>query len=230
MLEYTVGDFIEDVRTRIGDTSRSVPASSIMGYLRTALRRVARTDGTEKLFEARDVIDLANINKDGTPSASWELSKLGTIIDIPHLRILGTTPSRIKPLCPGYMDVREFYQNYPVPEQNSPGEPTAFTIDSVGTNSNRLIFNKPIKELVTIDIWYSVFPARISSPSDKFPISYDFADLLEEYVIILHNIEATDDNRARALWEDVDVLTAEIVEMLARRKKGLPYRRIRRSL
>lgn len=230
MLDYTVGDFIDDVRTRIGDTSRSVPASAIMGYLRTALRRIARTDGTDKLFEHRESLDLANINKDGTPSASWDLGRLGTIIDIPHLRILKASPSRIRPVSVEYMDVRRFYDNYPVPEQNAPGDPSVFTIDSVGTNTNRLVFNRPPKSLVTVDIWYSVFPERISSPDTPFPIHFDFADVFEEYVIILHNIETTDDNRARALTEDLDILVVELVEMLNRRKKGLPYRRIKRSL
>lgn len=230
MLEYTVADFLEDVRLRIGDTSRSVPVSSLLSYLRTALRRVARVDGIDKLFEHRDVLDLANINKDGTPAAAWNLSKLGTIIDIPNLRILKATPSRIAPLCPGYMEPREFYNTYPVPEQNTPGDPTVFTIDSVGTSTNRLIFNRPLKSLATVDLWYSVFPERVSDLTATFPVAYDFADIFEEYVIILHNIETTDQNNARALWEDLDVLTAELVEMLNRRKRGLPYRRVRRSV
>ncbi len=222
-------DLIDTVRTRIGDTSRSVPASAIMAYMNTALRRLARQDGLEKLFEFRDTFDLSSINKDGTPSAAWDLGKVGVLLDIPIIRILKADTSQICELRPGYKEVRDFYMQCPMPEQNAPGDPDSFTIESVGGDITRLLFNRPPRNLVSIDLWYSAFHPRVTTVDDEILVPYEYCDILEEYIIILHNIETTDDNRARALTEDLDLLTTELVELLARRKKALPYRRMARS-
>lgn len=224
-----VDDFIQTFRERIGDSSRSVPASYIMSYLNTALRRLARTEGVEKLFERRDTFDLAAINKDGTPSAAWDLGKIGKIIDIPRLRILKAAASQICELKPKYMETDNFYDQCPIPEQKTPGDPQYYTMEQIGTKINRLLFNRPPCDLVSLDIWYSAFHPRITSIEDEILIAYEYCDILEEYVIILHKIETTDQSTARALWEDLDVIVADLVEVLAKRKKGLPYRRIRRS-
>src|SRR5690606_20503507 len=92
---YTVSDFASTFRHRIGDTSKSVPMSGIIAFINTALGRLARTDGLDKLYERRDTWELAYLNKDGTPSAVWNLGNIGKIIDIKTLRVLKTVDGKV---------------------------------------------------------------------------------------------------------------------------------------
>lgn len=230
MLEkYTVGDFVKDFRVRIGDTAQSVPSSAVIGYLNTALRRLARIDGMAPLFERRDTFDLSAINKDGTPSVAWDLGKVGVIIDLHRLRILQASDSEVCELKPKFSNPTDFYEKCPMPEQNKPGDPRVYTVERYGGSVTKLLLDRPPKNLVSIDLWYAAFHPRIVSVEDDLQIPYEFMDLFEEMCIILHNIETSDQSNARALWEDVDVLTAEMVEFLAKRSKAEPYRRMQRS-
>lgn len=223
-----VEDFIDDFRERIGDTSSSVSDQSIIGFLNTALRRVARTDGMDKLFMRRDTFELAGINTDGTYSASWDLGKIGKIIDIPNVKLLCGSDSGVHRLNTRYMDPDTFFNAVDVPEQCEPGYPQFFTIEQIGT-FNRLLFNRPPKELVALEMRYSAFHPRVLGIDSMLEIAYEYCDLFTEYVIILHKIETTDQSTARALYEDLDLLITETKEMLARNKTGVPYKRVRRS-
>lgn len=64
-----VKDFIDEMRSRLGDTSQSITSAYIISYLNTMLRRTARAEGLEKLFQHRDTFELASINTDGTAAA-----------------------------------------------------------------------------------------------------------------------------------------------------------------
>lgn len=225
---FLVKDFIESFRHRIGDSSKSVPASYIISYLNTALRRLPRQDGLERLFERRDTWALAALNKDGTPAAAWNLGAMGTVLDIRKSRLLKTTSGKVCEIKPVFKEYDVFFDLTPLPEQNTPGDPQYFTIEQIG-GINRLLVNRPPGDLITLDMLYSCFHPRITSQESEILLSWDFADLLEEYVMILHKIETTDQATARSLWEDLDVLTADIRELLARRKTTLGYARIARS-
>lgn len=227
-MDYLVSEFVQEFRDRIGDSSKAVPSAYILSYLRTALRRLARQEGMEKLFENKKTFELASINKDGTPSASWDLGKVGTLLDIPNIKMLKVGSNGVCTLEPRYQEYDDFFQHTSFPEQQPPGDPSYFTIEQIGP-LNRLIFNRPPLEMIGLDLKFSAFHPRITSEKDVLQINYNYADILTEYVIILHKIETTDQATARALWEDLDVLTADAIELLAKRKTGLPPRRMKRS-
>lgn len=225
---FLVSDIIQEFRDRIGDSSRSVPVSYIISYLNTAFRRLPRQDGLERLMDRRDTWELASINKDGTPSASWDLGKMGTVIDIRKFRVLKVNDGKICEIKPLYREYDDFFDCAPLPEQQACGDPQYYTIEQLGS-INRLMFNRPPGDLVAVDMLYSSFHPRVVSPQDEILISWDYSDTLTEYIIILHKIETTDQSTARALWEDLDVLTADLKELLAKKKTATGYRRIGRS-
>lgn len=223
-----VKDFVTDFRNRLGDTTGSVPVPYIITYINTALRRLARQDGLEKMFGRRDTFELATINKDGTYAAGWDMGKVGKILDIPNLKMLVLSNAQIKKLTPKYIEFDDFFNLCHLPEQQSPGYPHYWTIEQIGS-INRLLFDRPPCDLVALDMVYSAFAPPVTSINDTIPLAWEYCDVLVDYVIILHKAETTDMATARALYEDLDVLTADLVELLAKRKSGLPYRRIRRS-
>jgi hypothetical protein len=225
---YLVSEFIQEFRDRIGDTSKSVPPSYIISYLTTALRRLARQEGMERLFDRHDTWELASINHDGTPAAVWDLGNMGTIIDIRKMRVLKAGSGKVCELKPIFKEYDDFFDCAPLPEQQACGDPNYYTIEQIGT-INRLLFNRPPGEPVALDMIYNAFHPRVTNPTDQILINYNYVDVLTEYVIILHKIETTDQSTARALWEDLDTLTADIKEQLARRKTAVGYRRVARS-
>lgn len=220
--------FIEEFRNRIGDSSRNVPSPYIVSYLNTALRRLARQDGMEKLFNRHDTFELASVNKDGTPSAAWSLGAMGTLLDVPNLKLMANHDGVVKKLDVIYKEFDEFFNSVHLPEQQHPGLPRYYSIEQLGT-INRLLFDRPPKDLVSADMVYSAFHPPITLSTEKIELAWAYCDVLIEYVIILHKIETTDMATARALYEDLDVLTADLKELLAKRWKALPYRRVRRS-
>lgn len=225
---YLVSDFIQEFRDRIGDSSSSVPASYIISYLNTVLRRLPRMEGLERLLDRHDTWELASINADGTPSASWNLGKVGTIIDIRMARFLKANDGKITELRPPYKEFDEFYRSVVLPEQQSCGDPCSWTIEQLGS-INRLVLDRPPEHLLALDMIYSAFHPRITAPTDELQIAWAYADVFMEHLIILHKQESTDMSTGRALWEDLDVLAADLVQVLAKRKTATGYRRVARS-
>lgn len=224
-----VKDFIDEMRSRLGDTSQSIPSAYVISYLNTMLRRTARAEGLEKLFQHRDTFELASINADGTAAAGWDLGNIGKIIDIDKMRILKASESGISELRPKFVEYDEFFDYAVLPEQQAPGDPDYYTIEQIGS-LNRLLFNRPPKNLVAIDMKYSAFHERITDAvNGKIYLDWNYLDYILDGVIILHKIETTDMATARALYEDLDVLLVDMKEQLARRKTSLGYRRVRRS-
>lgn len=223
-----VEDFIDEFRDRIGDTSQSVSDQSIISFMNTALRRLARTDGMEKLFGRRDSFELASINADGTATAGWDLGKVGHILDIPNIKMLCAGSAGVHRIPLRFMDFNKFFDIVTVPEQCAPGIPEFYTIEQIG-GINRLLFNRPPKSLVALEMVYSAFHTRITGIDDTLMIAYEYADIITEYVIILHKIETTDMSTGRALYEDLDLLVTQTVDLLAKNKKGTPYKRVVRS-
>lgn len=223
-----VSEFLEGVRARIGDTSQSIPASTLIACTNTALRRLAKEDGLEKLFQFRKAVNLASINKDGTPAAAWSLGKFGTIIDIQKMRLLKTDNSEVCDITPKYVEYDHFFDCAPLPERNVAGTPRYYTIEQIA-DETRVLFDRPVKDMTALDIVFSAFHPRIANQNDELIFPYAYADILEEYVIILHKVETTDMATARALYEDLDKLVADTRELLAKRKTGEPLRKIARS-
>lgn len=223
-----VKDFIKEFRDRMGDTSSSIPEPYIVSYVNTALRRLARTDGLEKLFNRHDTFELSTINADGTAAASWDLGRIGQLLDIPNIKMLCASGGKVHKVDPTFKEFDEFFQMCSLPEQNTPGDPNYYTVEQLGS-TNKLVFNRPPSSLVALDMVYSAFHPRILNSAGTIEINYAYCDILTEYCIILHKIESTDMATARALYEDLDVLTTDLKELLAKRKSGLPYRRVRRS-
>lgn len=236
MSDYdTVEDFIKEFRRRIGDTTCETPANDIISWINTALRRLARSRGLDKLFTYHDTFELARLNADGTPAAAWQLKgletddiKLGMIIDIKSVQIMDTT-NCCAPTCnPCYIPLDWFRKEHPFPERECPGCPCSFTI-SQADNVTKLIFDRPIDKPLTLDLIYSAFPPRVSKATDLIRVPYAYSDILMEAVVILYNQEAQDYAFARANYEDWDFMVAEAREMLAKQPSGFPPRVIRGS-
>ena len=224
-----VKDFIDEMRSRLGDTSQSIPSAYVISYLNTMLRRTARAEGLEKLFQHRDTFELATVNADGTAAAGWDLGNIGKIIDIDNMRVLKANESGISELRPKFVEYDEFFDYAVLPEQQAPGDPEYYTIEQIGS-LNRLLFNRPPKNLIAIDMKDSAFHERITDAvNGKIYLDWNYLDYILDGVIILHKIETTDMATARALYEDLDVLLVDMKEQLARRKTSLGYRRVRRS-
>ena len=57
-MEYdTVEEFITEFRKRIGDSTCQTPVANIMSWINTALRRLARSKGLDKLFTYHDTFE-----------------------------------------------------------------------------------------------------------------------------------------------------------------------------
>lgn len=231
----TVEDFVKEFRRRIGDTTCEVSVASIISWINTALRRLARSKGLDKLFTYHDTFELARLNADGTPAASWKLKgledsghQLGMIIDIKSILILDTSGCCMEGYHPCYMPLDWFRKEHPFPEKECPGTPCSFTINQLGGVS-QITFDRPLSHPVSLDLIYSAFPPRVSKLTDLVRVPYAYADILMEAVIILMNQESQDYAFARANYEDWDFFVAEAREMLARQPSGFPPRVIRGS-
>lgn len=212
----TVKDFIAEWRANLGDTTQEVPQHEILAFLNKALRRLLREKGVDKLNRRQDTFEMASVNSDGTPSASWILNQgPSMIINLEDVVFLNTNGAKVKRLCPRYMPIMEFRQKFPVPEANSAGgNPSHFTFFQVG-GKTKLIFSCPIDMPYIMDIIYTAFHKRIKSVNDVIEIPYDYLDIVTEAVTIFYNMEAADAATARALYEDYDKLVAEARELLA---------------
>lgn len=209
-----VEDFIAEFREQKDDTAQSIPSSKIINLLNTVLRRLARTDGADKLFMHRDTFELSTINEDGTVAAAWDLGKMGTLLDIPNLKVLCATNSEVMRIPVIYMEYDKFFDRCGIPEQEEPGTPQYFTIEQLGS-INRLLFDRPPAGMTALDIRYSAFHPRIATPKDELQIDYSYWDILILLCSILQDISATDDSTARALYEDYDLEVTKLVELLA---------------
>lgn len=235
-MEYlTVGEFIQEFRRRIGDTTCEVPVNNIISWINTALRRLARSKGLDKLFTYHDTFELARLDADGTPAASWKLKgletdtvQLGMIIDIKSILVLDMTGCCIPNCQPCYMPLDWFRREHPFPEREAPGYPCSFTINQI-KGVTQITFDRPIDKPMQLDLIYTAFPPRISSTEEPLRVPYAYSDILMEGVVILFNQESQDYAFARANYEDWDYYVAEAREMLAHQHSGLPLRQIRGS-
>lgn len=235
-MEYeTVEDFITEFRRRVGDTTCHTPANNIISWINTALRRLARSKGLDKLFVFHDTFQLARLNADGTPTASWKFkgleddgAKLGMVIDIKSLNVLDLDGCCMEAYHPCYMPFDWFRKKHPFPEKECVGIPCAFTIYQIG-GVQKIIFNRPIPRPLALDMVYSAFPPRVEKLTDLIRVPYAYLDILMEAVIILFNQEAQDYAFARANYEDWDFMVAEAREMLAKQPTGFPPRTMRAS-
>lgn len=235
-MEYdTCEEFIKEFRRRIGDTTCETPAASIISWINTALRRLARSKGLDKLFTYHDTFELARLNQDGTPAASWKLKgletddvQLGMIIDIKSIMLLDTSGCCMEGYHPCYMPIDWFRKEHPFPEKECPGTPCSFTINQLG-GVTQITFDRPIPRPMSLDLIYSAFPPRVKNIKDLIRVPYAYSDILMEAVIILFNQEAQDYSFARANYEDWDYFVAEAREMLTRQHTGTGLRYLRGS-
>ena len=235
MSECTVKEFINDARVRVGDTSCEISDREWIGYLNTALRRLAKEEDLWKLFEKRKTYGLAGVNTDGTNAASWSLDgnaldcgKSGGVIEITSLRILKQGSGCMVQITPCYTEYNDFFACNPIPEDNEPGDPCQYTVEEVG-GSTKFLFDRPPKDPISIDITYSTFHPKITKTTDIIEIPYGYLDILEEYVIILYKMEADKFDQSRALYEDLDKVIDDARQLLLRSKRFKGYRRVRRS-
>lgn len=212
----TVRDLVDEFRKGLGDTTQEIPDFEIISYLNRSLREVAREKGLDKLFMHQSTFEMASINTDGTPSASWTLEKSpGGIIDIKDIRFLNTNGSKVTQLCPKYMDYKVFRSHYPVPEALSAGgNPKYFTFLQIG-GKTRVMFSCPIDKPYVLDMVYSRFHPRARSMDDVIMVPYDYLDIVQCLMEIYYLFESADAATARAKWEDYDKLVAEARELLA---------------
>lgn len=231
----TVDDFIKEFRQRIGDSTCQVPVKSIISWINTALRRLARSKGLDKLFTYHDTFQLSRLNADGTPAASWLLKgletdnvELGMIIDIKSMNLLAEDECCGGCCRPCFMPVEWFRREHPFPECACPGCPCAFTIDQI-EGYTQIIFDRPISKPMSLDLVYSAFPPRVKALTDLVRVPYAYSDILMEAVVILFNQEAQDYAFARANWETWDFFIAETREMLAKQPTTAPPRVVRGS-
>lgn len=230
----TVEQFISEFRQRVGDTTCQTPAKHIISWINTAMRRLARSRGLDKLFTYQDTFELARLNEDGTPAAAWRLKglgdgfKLGMIIDIKSMILKEHTECCPKNCQPCYMPFNWFRKEHPFPEEREPGMPCHFTINQMD-GITTIIFDRPIDAPITLDLVYSAFPPRVEKMTDLVRVPYAYSDILMEAVLILFHQEAQDYSFARANYEDWDYFVAEARELLAKQPSGFPLRTIRGS-
>lgn len=227
----TVEEFIAEFRNRIGDSTCQTPVKNIISWINTAMRRLARSKGLDKLFTYHDTFELARLDEDGTPAASWALkgdTPLGMIIDIKSLLVLDHTGCCMENVTPCYMPLEWFRREHPFPEREAAGNPCSFTINQMG-GVTQITFDRPIAHPLILDMIYSAFPPRVEALDDYVRIPWAYNDILMEAVIILFNQEAQDYAFARANYEDWDYFVAEAREMLAKQPSGMPLRRVRGS-
>lgn len=231
----TAEEFITEFRRRVGDSTCEIPVNNILSWLNTALRRLARSRGLDKLFTYHDTFELARLNEDGTPAASWRLqglddndAKLGMIIDIKSILVVDSSDCGMDKVCLCYMPFNWFRKEHPFPENECAGVPCAFTISQI-KNTTTITFDKPIPRPFSLDLVYTAFPPRVQALTDLVYVPLPYIDIVEELVMILYNQEAQDYAFARSSWEDVDFFIAEARELLAKQPEGATPRCLRGS-
>lgn len=235
----TVEEFIDEFRDRVGDSTCDIPIQYIMNWLNTALRRLARARGLDKLFRYQDTFELARINEDGSAAASWTLKgipadtgkdapRLGMIIDIKSLLILSTRDCHVGAARMCYVPFDWFRREHPFPEGQTPGQPCVFTLNQMG-GETKIIFDRPITKPYAIDMVYSAFHPRVSKLTDLVRVPYSFSDIVQEAVYILYSQESADFATARSLYEDWDFLVSEARELLAKQPDSFGPRQLRGS-
>lgn len=234
----TMKEFIDEFRAHMGDTTCSIEARSIIAWTNTALRRLARSRGCDKLFRFQDTFQLAPMNTDGSAAASWFLRgvttdgtttapRIGTVINIESIKFLSADGcNTLHDIC--HLSPRDFDREYPMPELESAGIPCAYTVNQFGGDT-KLIFNCPISGHFTVSMTYTAFHPRITSEKDLLRIPYSYVDILMECVKILQAQEAADYATARALYEDWDFLISELRESLAMQYSGAGLRQVKAS-
>ena len=232
----TVSEFIDDFRRSVGDSTCEIPQKSIISWINTALRRFAREKGLDALFRYQDTFELANMNKDGSPSTSWmlrgfrtdgeESPRIGTIIDIESLLIVEASDCHIKHKCLCYLPFQYFRQEHPFPEEEDCL--TSFTINEFGGDT-KLQFNAPAEGKIAVDMVYTAFHPRLTAGTDLIRVPYAYVDILLECVKILMYEESADMATARSLYEDWDYLTSQARERIHQQKSGLGLRQVKGS-
>lgn len=234
----TVKEFIDEFRDHMGDTTCEISERSIISWTNTALRRLARSRGCDKLFRFQDTFQLVAMNSDGSAAASWFLRgvttdgqttspRIGTVINIESVKFLTSDGcSQLVDIC--YVPVRDFDNEYPMPEKEPTGIPKAYTINQFGGDT-KVIFSAPIDRSLVMSMTYTAFHPRLTSVKDIIRIPYSYTDILMECVKILQAQEAADYSTARALYEDWDFLVAELREALAMQYSGAPLRTVKAS-
>jgi len=218
-----VKDFIDDYRMKIGDAGCDTPTRYILAWLNTALKRLARTKGLDRLFTFQDTFELSAINADGTPSNTWNLNadNMGMILDIKSLLITDSRQCQIHKKCICYLPFDRFRNEYSLTP--CVGEPEAYTITQID-GKTRIIFDKAISSPFAVDMVYTAYHPKITSDTEKIRFPLDYEDLLLEFVSIYQDQESSDFAFARARIEDMDYLVAQAREQLAKYPSTLGHR------
>lgn len=231
----TFQQYVDFFRAEVGDTDCDISADSIAKWLNRALMEVCQAKGLDKLFKYHETYELASINNDGTNAAAFYLDggpdysvEIGTILDVYNVQLIDTQACTPCPWNLCYMEPEDFYALYPFPEARIGCAPCHFTIDYIN-NKYKIIFSAPIPPKMTLDIIYSATHPLITGddPNQLIRVPKGFMNLYDTIVQIYYYEKASDFATARALREDSDLDLVNARELLAKRKRGLPARRMR---
>lgn len=231
----TIQEYIDIFRAEVGDTDCSISNEFIVMAVNRALMEVIQTKGLDKLSKYHDTYELASINNDGTNATSFYLDggpdgspEIGTILDIYNVSLIDTQSCEPCPYHLCYMEPEDFHSLIAFPEANVGCTPCKFTIEYIN-NKYKITFDAPIPPKMTLDIIYSSIPPKITGddPNQLIRIPRGFMNLYDTLVQIYYYEKASDFASARALREDSDMELANARELLARRKRILPPRRMR---
>jgi len=232
-MSVKISNLIDDFRSLTGDATCNTEDCYLITILNLSLQEMARERGLEKLFETKATVDLATIDKtSGVPTAAWELSELGTLMDIREMKILRLNGESCQ-IPINYMQPETFWDTYPFPERSECGVPTCFTIEQIGV-CHRLVFNCPPCDLFSVDLTYSTYPGRIECTDEtlesgtiNFPA--EFSSLLLKIMSIKEKQEATSFDHAQIYYNEYDFEVQKAIEFLSRNPSATNYRKVSRS-
>lgn len=203
----------DDVREQISDEGHLYTDSFLRSALNSAIHIIAMEQDCERLFKVKYQAELATINKDGTPAARWTLDTEGEVVGKERLNFVAQDEC-YEDITPCYKTPSEFFSCYKMPENNTPGIPCAYTIETIG-NQNTIIFDRPLDRLVAIDAVFYIIPRYLTKDDKIAPFSSSFAEPFAELMKIVINKEQTDFASANARYQDYDKLVTDIANKLA---------------
>lgn len=162
-----VQDLADKFRTRIGDSSQSVPDGLIIEALNAAFNKLTTVPKLSRAFSKH-----YNMNLNAKGGYKWKLEgDFRRLADIPLLNFFsvgeGGDPCPLN-ICP--LAVVPFYRKHGVPSLKKPGIPCEYTIEQEDDDTY-LVLDRPSDVPIVVDYIAYGYPAPVNSMQDEVSIS-----------------------------------------------------------
>lgn len=175
-MKYTVREFANLFRTRIGDTTGDIPDEFVISILNSSFNELPLVPKLDRLFSAHETFQL-----DAKDHYRWNLNGgFRSIMNIPMLQFWSSTggdPCKLK-LC--HKNCVDFYEKHGVIGIKQPGTPCEYTLERTGDDTF-LVLDRPSDIPIIVDYIAFGVPKPVKSMDDE--ISVDISSIAENLIL-----------------------------------------------